>query len=144
MTELRFLWKSTSQKQMGKHFFWQKKLDASIMPPCELLLLNKTRRTEFAEKIWMSSIEASPPNKSPLDSGWKLADRNYELLWLEGDLPPSSPDITYECEKHDGKQGMFLLLFLIASFCCIFTWSLNKIDVSLIIETNMRFVYLIL
>ena len=53
----------------------------------------------------MSSIEASPPNNSPCDLGWKLVGRNYQLLWFEGDLSPSSLDITYKCEKHDGKYS---------------------------------------
>ena len=59
----------------------------------------------------MSRIEASRPNDSPRDLGWKLVDRNYQLLWFEGDLSPSSLDITYKCEKHDGKYCMLLLSF---------------------------------
>ena len=73
------------------------------MPPCERVLLNKIRRTKVVAKIRMSSIEASPPNDSLLDFGWKLVDRNYQLLWFEGDLSPSSLDITYKCEEHDSK-----------------------------------------
>ena len=54
---------------MGIKFIVPKKLDASLMPPCERVLLNKIRRTKFAAKIWMSSIEALPPNDSPLNFG---------------------------------------------------------------------------
>ena len=54
-----------------------KKLDASMMPPCELVLLNKIRRTKFVAKLWMSSIKLSRSNNSPLNFGWKLVDRNY-------------------------------------------------------------------
>ena len=57
-----------------------KKLDASIMPPCERVLLNKIRQTKFVAKIWMSSIEASRRNDSPLDFVWNLVDRNYQFL----------------------------------------------------------------
>ena len=78
-----------------------------MMPPSKRVLLNKIRRAKFVPKIWMSSIKTSPPNDSPLDSGWKLVDRNYQLLWSEGDLSPSSLDIIYECEKHDRKYCMF-------------------------------------
>ena len=98
-------------KTNGDKMSCAKKLDVSMMPPCERVLLNKIRRTKFVAKLWMSSIEASPPNNSPLDFGWKLVDRNYQLLWFEGDLRPSSLDITYEYEKHDGQYGMSLLLF---------------------------------
>ena len=98
-------------KTNGDKMSCAKKLDVSMMPPCERVLLNKIRRTKFVAKLWMSSIEASPPNDSPLDFGWKLVDRNYQLLWFEGDLRPSSLDITYEYEKHDGQYGMSLLLF---------------------------------
>ena len=64
----------------------------------------------------MSSIEGSAPNDLPLDFGWKLVDGNYQLLWFEGDLWPSSLDIRYECEIHDNKYCMLLLLF----FDCLF------------------------
>ena len=57
-----------------------KKLDDSMMLPCEHVLPNKIRQTKLIAKIWMSSIEVSPPNDSPLDFGWKLVDRNYQLL----------------------------------------------------------------
>ena len=90
-----------------------KKLDASMTPPCEHVLLNKIRRTKFVAKIWISSIDASPPNGSPLNIGWKLVDRNYQLLWFESDLSPVSLNITYECEKHDGKYCILLLPFLL-------------------------------
>ena len=87
-----------------------------MMPTCERVLLNKIRRTKFVAKLWMSSIEALPPNVSPLNFGWKLVNRNYQLLWFEGDLSPSSFDITHKCEKHDGKYFMLLLSF----FDCLF------------------------
>ena len=93
-----------------------KKLNTSMMPPCERVLLNKIRRTKVVAKIWMSSIEALPPNDSPLDFGWKLVNRNYQLLWFEGDLSSSSLGITYECEKHDGTCCILLLLY----FGCLF------------------------
>ena len=49
-----------------------------MMPPCERVLLNKIRRTKFLANIWISSIEASSPNNSPLNFGWKLVNRiNY-------------------------------------------------------------------
>ena len=51
-----------------------------MMLPCEHVLPNKIRQTKFVAKIWMSSIEVSPPNDSLLDFGWKLVDRNYQLL----------------------------------------------------------------
>ena len=66
--------------------------------------------------MWKSSIEASPHSNSPLDFDWKLVDRNYQLLWFEGDLSLSSLDITYECEKHDGKYCMLLLFSILLHF----------------------------
>ena len=80
MLELRFLWEGISQKQMRTKVLVPKKLDDSMMLPCEHVLPNKIRRAKFVAKIWMSSIEVSPPNDSPLDFGWKLVDRNYQLL----------------------------------------------------------------
>ena len=44
-----------------------KKLDASMMRPCEPVFPNKIKRTKFVPKIWMSSIEALPPKDSPLN-----------------------------------------------------------------------------
>ena len=90
---------------------YAKKLDASMMPLCERVLLNKIRRVKFVAKMWMSTIEASPPNYSSPDFGWKFVNGDYQLLWSEGGLSPSSLDVTYECEKHDGKYCMLLLLF---------------------------------
>ena len=84
----------------GDKISYAKKLNASTIPPCERFSLNKKRRIKLAAKTWMPSIKASPPNDSPLDFGWKLVDRNYQLLWFE-DLSSSSLDITYECEKSD-------------------------------------------
>ena len=49
-------------KTDGDKISCTKKLDASMMLPCERVLLNKIRRTKFVAKIWMSLIEASSPN----------------------------------------------------------------------------------
>ena len=102
-------------KKNGEKISCAKKPDASMTPPSEHVLRNKIRRTKFVAKIWISSIDASPPNGSQLDIGWKLVDRSYQLLWFENELSPISLDITYECEKHDGKYCILLL-----PFCCIF------------------------
>ena len=81
---------------------YAKKLDASMMPLCERVLVNKIRRVKFLAKMWMSTIEASPSNYSLLDFGWKFVNRDYQLLWFEGGL---SPSVT------SGKYCMLLLLF---------------------------------
>ena len=87
----------------------------------------------------MSSIEALPPNDSPLNFGWKLVDGDYQLPWFQGDLWPNSLGITYKCENYDSKYCMLLLLFLftVASFCCIFVMISAEIDVLIIIKTDM-------
>ena len=46
-------------KTDGDKIYCAKKPDASMMSPCERVLLNKIRRSKFLAKIWMSSIEAS-------------------------------------------------------------------------------------
>ena len=64
--------------------------DSSMMPPCET-------------RLWV-----------------EICNRNYQLLWFERDLSPSSPDITYNCEENDDKYCMLLLLFFDCVFSCIF------------------------
>ena len=78
---------------------------------CDRVLQDKVRWTKFAAKVWIPSIEVPLPNDSPLDLVWKLVGRKCKLLWFEGDLSPSSLDVTYECEKNDGKYCMLLFLF---------------------------------
>ena len=117
MLELRLLRKIASQKLIGTKFLVPKIL-MSVLFRLERVFLNKIRRTKFAAKIWISLIETSPTNDSPLVLGWKFVNSNYQLLWFEGDLLPSSLDITCACEKHDGKYCMLLLLF----FNCFFFW----------------------
>ena len=80
-------------KRDGDKISCAKKLEGSMMPPCQRVLLNKVKRTKFIANIWMSSTEASPPNTSPLAFGWKLVNGNYKLVWFEGDPSPSSLDI---------------------------------------------------
>ena len=116
MLELKLLWESTSQKSSGDKISCAKKLDASMMLPSEHAFLNKAWRTKFVAQMLMSSIEASPPNDSPLDFSWELVDGNYQWLWFQGDLWPSWLGIRCECERHDSKYCMLLLLF----FDCLF------------------------
>ena len=75
MLELTFFWESTSKESDGDKISCAKKLNASMMLPCEHAFLNKV-----CCKISMSSIEGSAPNDLPLDFGWKLVDGNYQLL----------------------------------------------------------------
>ena len=83
-----------NSKTDGDKISCAKKLDTGTMLSCECVLLNKIRRTKFVAKTWISSIEASSPNDSPFNFGWKLVDRIYQLLWFQGDLSLISLDIT--------------------------------------------------
>ena len=83
MLEMWFLWKITSKISDGNKISCAKKLDASMMLPCERVFLNKIRLTKFAGKICLSSIEASPPNDSPLDFGLEICWQKLPvtLVW---------------------------------------------------------------
>ena len=83
-----------NSKTDGDKISCAKKLDTGTMLSCECVLLNKIRRAKFVAKTWISSIEASSPNDSPFNFGWKLVDRIYQLLWFQGDLSLISLDIT--------------------------------------------------
>ena len=87
------------------------KILASMMLPGERVFLNKIRRIKFDAKIWMPLIEAVPPNDLPLDFGLEICWQKLSVTLVEGDLSPTSLDVTYECEKHGGKYSMLLLLF---------------------------------
>ena len=101
-----------------------KKINATMMPPC-FSIQNKTNK--FVAKIWMSLIETSPPENSSFNFWGKLVNKNYQLLWFEGDRSPCTRDITYECEKHDGKYWMLLLFIFDCFFLLQFLiWSLGK------------------
>ena len=51
MLELRFSWKSTSQRSDDNKISCAKKLDVSMIPRCERVFLNKIRQTKFFAKF---------------------------------------------------------------------------------------------
>ena len=113
MLELRLLWKSTSQKQIGTKFLVPKNL-----------MLCFARQSKMNKVFCQSfpSIEVPLPNDSPLDLVWKLVGKNCKLLWFEGDLSPSSLDVTYECEKMMVSTVCYCSCFLITVPVFLYFW----------------------
>ena len=99
----------------GDKISYAKKLNASVMPPCERFSLNKKRRIKLVAKIWMPSIDASPPNDSPLDFGWKWSTETISYFGLK--IYHQAHLILHtNVKKVIGKYCMLLLPF----FDCLF------------------------
>ena len=107
----RFLWKVTSQISDGDKIYCAKKLNASIMLPCERVFLNKIVccRNLGCNRLKLHLLMI---HHSILGENWSTK----ALLWFKGDLSPSSLDIV----KNIVSTVCYWCCFLIASFCCIF------------------------
>ena len=79
-----------------------KKVDASSLPPCQLVLWEKIARTHYIGWLLRSSIFPIPPTApTPKTSGWNLEDDLYKIKWFDGDLAPKAIDISTSEEGND-------------------------------------------
>ena len=64
--------------------------DASTLPPSRPVLAQKLNRTNFVTMIWRNAHLQDPISDSinPTQSGWKLTDGKYQMVWFVGDQMP--------------------------------------------------------
>ena len=66
------------------------------MPPCQAVLLNKIRRTNFVVHLWKRAHLANPCILIPDEHGWTLEGSVYNMNWYNGEqLPQSVADILF-------------------------------------------------
>ena len=91
-------YKTTDEQHLNE----VKKIDASSLPPCQLVLWEKIARTHYIGWLLRSSIFPSPPTApTPKTSGWNLEDDLYKIKWFDGDLAPKEIDISTSEEGND-------------------------------------------
>ena len=86
-----------------------KACDASLMPLCGTVLLEKIKRTNFVMSIWKYAHLSSPPNTFELENnGWTLICSNYFPKWFVGDM--SLPYINFISIKEDITEEFTLVI----------------------------------
>ena len=63
------------------------------MPPCKNVLTEEIKRTKFAARKWMTSVDVLQPGWCPSYFGWKLDDGKYTIKWYDGEVAPRCLDI---------------------------------------------------
>ena len=82
-----------SYKTRKNDFQSIKGCDASLMPLCGTVLLEKIKRPNFVMRIWKYA------HFYPENIGWKLIDSNYYPKWFVGDMSP--PDMNFIPSEED-------------------------------------------
>ena len=67
-----------------------KKMDASSLPPCPPVILQKLRRPNYVCSVWLNAHKASPPKCLPSECGWVVQDDYYRLKWYDGEASPTT------------------------------------------------------
>ena len=70
-----------------------KSFDGSRMPPYKKFFNEKIKRTTFATRKWMTSVDALKPMQCPFDFGSKLDDGKYAIKWYDREAAPRCLDI---------------------------------------------------
>ena len=80
-----------------------KKLDGTMLPPCQKVLAQKLRRVEMISKRWTSSTSRHTSFEVPEESGWILQDdTSYGINWYDGE---SSPSLDMVCDNYNGYSS---------------------------------------
>lgn len=76
-----------------------KSLDASMLPPCQNVLLQKIARCNYVTYLWKHADKRDPlENMQPTDHGWKDVDGIYMPIWFTGSQMPAVLSETMEPE----------------------------------------------
>ena len=62
--------------------------DASMMPPCQQVLLQKVKRSNYVAFMWKHAHTAEPVLEHPEDHGWTLQNGQYRVKWYDGEQMP--------------------------------------------------------
>ena len=93
-----------------------KSMDASVLPPCSKVQLQKIKRTSYITRVWQKAVEIDPTfDLNPTVFGWLLKDDYYQLDWFEGDAAPKIVDVVKEDAAEDSKD-FNLFLFSLKNF----------------------------
>ena len=90
------------------------KMDASLMPPCKKVLVEKVKRAHLIARRWTSAPYPCPPPDCPEEAGWQHCDGEFKILWFEGDPLPHTVDILYKDHDEEGwLEGKAFTYFFI-------------------------------
>ena len=67
--------------------------DPCCMPPCQKVLQQKLRRTNFVAFVWKNAREAKPVAFGPEGHGWEVEKGRMKLLWFSGPSVPANIEI---------------------------------------------------
>lgn len=93
-----------------------KKMDASSLPPCSNVLLEKMKRTSYVTSLWQSCVLADAPLDDPLSFGWLMHGERYQLKWFEGDVAPKIVDVVKDELDEEGKFCINPMIFILSNF----------------------------
>ena len=79
-----------SPKNVAKPLEKIKGADSSSSPPCQAVLLQKIKRSNFVASVYKGAIRAIPTLQKPEDNGWNLQNGSYILHWFDGKQVPDN------------------------------------------------------
>ena len=79
-----------SPKNVAKPLEKIKEADSSSSPPCQAVLLQKIKRSNFVASVYKGAIRAIPTLQKPEDNGWNLQNGSYILHWFDGKQVPDN------------------------------------------------------
>ena len=83
-----FLKKYQPEKKEEELINCAKKMDGSFVPPCTSVLQQNTNRTNHITGKLLLSRTSHPAISNPLNCGWELSNKQWEIKWFEGDIKP--------------------------------------------------------
>ena len=89
-----------SPKSEHERLTCAKKLDGSMLPPCQRVLMQKLKRVRLISRRWASSILAHLPYEIPKESGW-FHDDTYKISCYEGDATPPVLDVVCDSDTEN-------------------------------------------
>ncbi len=82
-----------------------KRANPSTLPPCQTVLMNKIKRTNYVSYIWKHAHQADPlpPNSTPETNGWQETEGKYTIKWFLGEQMPEdiNPESIDETESDE-------------------------------------------
>ena len=89
LNEHRFMvFEKSFGPKKGKQLFSRLKgVDASSIPPCKNVVLQKIHRSNFVAMTWHVACNNAVP-KDP-QQGWELVDNSYQTVWFTGPRCPT-------------------------------------------------------
>ena len=79
-----------SPKNKNKPLEKIKGIDASLLAPCQMTLVEKIKQANYVTSVWKRANTAHSQLFVPEDKGWNLEDGTYSINWFSGKMIPDN------------------------------------------------------